>query len=340
MSDDVSTLPESSGATIGPYEIVNVLHRGASATVYLAIVPGSDRELVLKVVAAAARDLPVDKFSPHVTIARRLVHRHIARVLDSGEDGGLSYVVIERLHGRSLGEIIADPTFRPDLATRIDLAAQLCIGLHHAHEHGVVHGNVTPDNVFVTDDGVVKILNFGAVSSGDRTVVSDNAPSGGFEYMSPEHSGGEVVDGRSDLFSAAAILYELVSGRLPFQGSATVVPLAPIREDAASLEGMAKLDVVIRRALDRDPSKRFASAQEFAYALWMVHLPDIDTGGEEDAEGPAETVYAERNDDVNAQATTVAPEVEAPQLSRQPLIYGAIAAVIIIGVAGGVMFGC
>lgn len=339
MSDDETKLPESSGATIGPYEIVSVLRRGTSATIYLAISPGSGREVALKVGADAIRPLPDDRHAENVSIARRLVHRHIVRVLHEGTDTGLSYVVMERLRGRSLRELIDDSTIRPDLATRIDLAAQVCVGLHFAHEHGVVHGNVTPENVFVTDEGIVKILNFGAASPSDRRVVSDNAMSGGFEYVAPEQvTGRQAVDGRSDLFSVGAILYELVTGRPPARQAAAAVTLASIlRDETAPLEGLTKLEIAIRRALDEDPSKRFASAQELAYALWMVQLPNRPTGAD-DVEEVVETLYVERQVD-NAEKTIVEPKVEPRGLLRQPWIYGVIAAVMVVVVAVG-YFAC
>jgi eukaryotic-like serine/threonine-protein kinase len=337
VNDDATKLPESFGATIGPYEIISVLRRGASATIYLAISPGSRREVELKVAAEAIGQAPDDRHSANVSVARRLVHRHIARVLHAGTDAGLSYVVMERLRGRSLRELIDDPTIRPDLATRLDLAAQLCVGLHFAHEHGVVHGNVTPENVFVTDENVVKILNFGAASPRDRPVVSDNAVSTSSAYVAPEQvSGGEALDGRSDLFAVGAILHELVTGRPPSRGAASTVTLAPIlRMGKAPPQAVTKLEIAMRRALDADPAKRFASAQELAYALWMVHLPTPDA---ENVEAPVETLYVERPVD-NPEGPIVVSKVEQPGLSTRAWIYVAVAAVMMVVVAVG-SFSC
>ena len=120
-----------------------------------------------------------------------------------------------------------------------------------------------------------------------------------------------------------AILYELVTGRPPSQRAAAAITLAPIlRADTAPLEALTKLEIAIRRALDEDPAKRFASAQELAYALWMVHFPTPARGAEE-VEGPVETLYVERPVD-NAEGTIVAANVEQPGLSRRAWIYVAM----------------
>jgi eukaryotic-like serine/threonine-protein kinase len=335
VSEEATKLPESSGATIGPYEIVSVLRRGPSATIYLGKSPRG-HDVVLEVAADTTRNSPDDRRSQNVSAATRLVHRHIERVLDAGTDSGLSYVVTERLRGRRLREWMDDPATRPDTATRIDLVAQLCIGLHFAHEHGVVHGNVTPENVFVTDDGIVKILNFGAASR-DRATVAATAPATNPPYLAPEQLGGKaVVDGRSDVFSAGAILYELVTGRTHPTRGITADDLALIgREATIPVAELTKLELAVRRSLDPDPSKRYGSAQEFAYALWTLHLPTSNRDAE-DIEQPSETLYVDRSTD-HPEATAVESGAVKREPSRQPLILATIAAVIMIGIAVGLM---
>jgi serine/threonine-protein kinase len=263
------------------------------------------------------------------------------RVLDGGTDDGLSYVVMERLRGRTLRELIDSPPVRLDLATKIDLVAQLCVGLHFAHEHGLVHGNVTPENVFVTDENVVKILNLGGVSSTDRTIISDNALPGSLHYTAPEEvGGGEVVDGRSDLFSVGVILYELLTGHPPTDRPPTAVSLESLqREGSVPLEELTALETALRRALEEDPSKRFASAQQLAYALWKVQLPHRDLERDaDDVDAPGETLYVEGGQDT-AQRPTSEVEGEQTAVSARPLIYASIAAVIMVAVATS-LFSC
>jgi serine/threonine-protein kinase len=319
----------------GPYELLEVLHRGPRAVTYVAIREHSEQEVVLKLATDPARG----EIPPDVAAARGLVHRHIVRILDQGEDNGFPYLVMERLRGRTLGELMTDPTFTADLPTRVDLIAQLCIGLHYAHERHIVHGNVRPDNIFITDDGVTKILNFGAGSVGsDRTMVSDHPLAGSFEYMSPEQIiGKDAVDGRSDVFSTAIVLYELIAGRRPFQGASTTATLARIlRDDPAPLDVPPRLNAILRRGLEKEAAKRYASAQEFAYALWMMDLPDagLDRQEVDDGSDVNETMYVEPTADAaGAEGAEQAPRGGAA-MSKQMLIYGgAAAAVLILGAA-------
>jgi serine/threonine-protein kinase len=324
-------------AMIGPYEVVKVLSSGDGENVYLAFRDSPEREVVVKAVAASETPHDTDR---QAAVARHLAHRHILRILDAGEDAGLSYVVTESLHGRTLADHHGAASQTWDLATRIDLVAQLCVGLHFAHQHGLVHGDVKPANVFVTDDGVVKILNFGTALPTDLTMVSGTALSGSVEYLAPERLiGREPIDGRSDLFSAAVILYELVAGHRPFQGSSTTITLARIvRDEPTPIAGLEKLDVVIRRALEKDPSKRFASAQEFAFALWMLQLEGGETDSDPSAE-PGETLYVEPKPSAEAQQSDVALPVGPLRVSRKALLYGAMA-LALVGTTAGLLLSC
>jgi serine/threonine-protein kinase len=261
---------------IADYDIVSVLQRGARATIYLATRADLDGDIVLKVTNEFVGG-DVEWPTRDLADASRLLHRHIVRVMDLKAVDGVPYIAMERLHGRTLRQLMTDSAYAADVSTRADLIAQLCLGLHHAHEYQIVHGNLTPDNVFITDEGAVKILNFGTTSTDDRTVVSEHARAGSFEYMSPEQIiGRDAIDGRSDVFSAGLLLYELVAGNRPFHAGSTPATLARIlREDPAPLEGLDRLNSVVRRALEKEPGRRFSTAQELAYALWMLDLPEL-----------------------------------------------------------------
>lgn len=293
----------------GPYDLVEVLHRGPRATTYVAVRDGTEVEVVLKMGADPSLEEGGSNAPPP------LVHRHIVQVLEQGFDKGFPYIVMERLRGRTLADLIADANFVADLPTRVDMVAQVCLGLHHAHEQHLVHGNVRPDNVFVTDDGTAKILNFmtfSAAGTGDRTMVSDHPLTGSFEYMSPEQIiGRDVLDGRSDVFSAAVVLYELIAGRRPFHGASTTATLARIlRDDPPALDVPPRLNAILKRALDKEAEKRFASAQEFAYALWTMAMPEA--MHEPDAEpddGASATMIAGAAHEED-EAPAVAPEEE------------------------------
>ena len=334
MSDPVAHT-SGSQATIGPYEIINVLHRGPMATIYAGVAPDTRRELALKVVA----DVEGNSFNPH-SPAHHLVHRHIVQVFDQGADGDLSYIVMERLRGRTLRQRLTDPQFGDAPAMRADIVAQFCIGLHAAHRQGVVHGRVTPDNVFVTDDGIVKILNFVRLSASGATLVSDGSTSSGFEYSAPEQLlGRENIDGRADVFAAGVILYEIVTGRHPFQGASMTATLSRIvREPHAPLEGMQALDDILRRALEKNPEQRMPSAQELAHALWSLFLSPDAALVEEAA--PAETVYVEPEPEPSAAAPSPASWLSSITSSRETKIAVGVGAGALVLAAGALLYMC
>jgi len=321
--------------TAGPYQIVDVLQRGSRAVVYLARREDSGMEVVLKIGKDPVR--VSSDASSEGAAAIPILHRHIVRVLDQGEHNGFPYTAMERLDGRTLQELLSDESFAADLPRKIDLIAQVCLGLHYAHENHLVHSNLRPDNIFVTDDGVAKILNLGATSTIDRTMVSDNALRGSFEYMSPEQIiGRDVIDGRTDIFSAGIILYELASGRRPFQAGSTTATLArTLRDDPPPIEGHERLNAILNRALHKEPAKRFASAQEFAYALWMMDIPELAVQDEEEEPDAAasETMFADAVYEAAEQAAgDKEPSRSGFMVTKEMAMYAAIAAgVVVVG---------
>ena len=327
---DISPRDTTPRATIGPYEILKVLERGDRETLYLGIEPSSEREVVIRVSSDLDLARVGDRMEQDAALARRLVHRHLLRVFDAGEDEGLSYVVEEVRRGHTLADMPKDRLDTFDMPARLDLVAQLCTGLHFLHAHGLIHGDVRPANVFVTADGVVKLLNVGPSPSDGMTIVSDNALAGSFEYNSPEQLQGRAdIDSRSDIFSAAVILYELVSGRRPFHASSTRETLdRMVHADPAPLDELPEIQGLVRRGLEKDPEKRFHSAQEFAYALW-VHISQVQL--EDQAEdGQVETVYVDRASVPETGGTVIAPAPDLPLLSKETFIYAAIAAVVVL----------
>lgn len=256
MTDAVPARREDVPAAIGRYHIVDLLQRGEGATIYLATVADNpDREVVVKVTPYDAVDAPL------------LVHRHIARVIERGHEGTLSYTAMEHVRGRALRAVIADPAGL-DVDARVDLVAQIAVGLHFAHEHGVVHGDVTPDHVLVRDDGVVKILNFRSPPPAPNVDVAW-APSHRSPYIAPEQlTGRGAVDGRSDVYAVGLILHELLTGRLPPQPASAAESRGAA--DVSLLRATPKVADVLRRALATESARRFSSAQEFAFALWSL----------------------------------------------------------------------
>jgi serine/threonine-protein kinase len=329
-------------ASIGEYDLLKPIGRGATGTVYLARAQGSDREVAVKVLNGGGGPEAYERFSREVSIARRLIHRHMVRVVDSGEEDGTPYLVMEMLRGQSLRDLLKQSATGIDVDTALDLVAQLCVGVHHAHEQGLVHRDIKPANVFLTEEGVVKILDFGVAKLTDSTMTADGSLVGTLAYMAPEQlTSRSEIDGRADVFSAGIMLYELLTGRRPFEAESPAAIIARIAHDGAPLPAklpeplasLPDLEALLRKALDKDPDERFVSAQEFAHALWRFALAP------RAAVLPkpvvlSETLYAEEVIEPLPQ-TVVAPVpvVTRPDRTR---LYSAMAAAAIVLMGTGI----
>jgi serine/threonine-protein kinase len=329
-------------ASIGRYELLKPIGRGATGTVYLARAAGSEREVAVKVLHGGGGPETHERFTREVAIARRLIHRHMVRVIDAGEDDGAPFLVMEMLRGQSLRELLKQAATGIDVDTAVDLVAQLCVGLHHAHEQGLVHRDVKPANVFLTDEGVVKILDFGVAKLTDSTMTADGSLVGTLAYMAPEQlTGRGEIDGRADVFSAGIMLFELLTGRRPFQADSPAAIVERITREGPSLPAklpeplasLPDLDGLLRRALDKDPDRRFVSAQEFAHALWKVALaPRAAVLPKPVVLG--DTLLADQMREPLPQTVSVPKTVVVPP--RRTLVYSAIGAAIVVIAAAGV----
>ncbi len=257
-------------------------------TVYKA---GRDGRIVaLKVLAEkwTCDDVLTNRFLQEGLIMARLSHPALVKVLEAGFDQEKHYLVLEYVEGPSFAKAIARRAFTPR-ETAIVLSA-VAHGLHHAHRQGVVHGDVVPGNILLKSDGSPKLTDFGiARLRGPYAVQWKRGVTAGTPvYMSPEQAAAmnDVIDGRSDVYSLGAVLYEAVTGRAPFSGRSTmeilnkvarVTPPAPSLVDP-SIDG--KLEEIIVKAMDKDPARRYASAEGFADALrdWSASSTDLFSG--------------------------------------------------------------
>lgn len=278
MSEGRPASGSSALQRVGEYELLEAIGRGATGTVYRARSVSTGETVALKMLHGGASDESVERFAREVAIAEQIVHRHVVSVLDTGLEDGVPYLVMELLRGQTLAEIIRARAAEVSVEQTLDLVAQVCLGLHSAHEQGLVHRDVKPANVFVTHDGVAKVLDFGVAKLADTTVTADGSLVGTLAYMAPEQLHSRVeIDGRADVFSTGVILYELLTGRRPFEADSSAAMLARIlsAEPAplpASLAGSPRLQALVDRALAKEPNQRFPSAQAFAHALWAVQL--------------------------------------------------------------------
>jgi eukaryotic-like serine/threonine-protein kinase len=260
---------------LGHYRLLERIGGGATSLVFAAHDEAKDRKVALKMIVADLEDEKEtrERFYREAKVTAQLFHRNIVAVLDVGEDQGHPYIVMELLDGRPLGDYLCHEPSR-SLATNLDLITQVYAGLQAAHECGVVHRDIKPSNLFVQRDGVLKILDFGLARLHASTLTAMGQIVGTPDFMSPEQAAGEKVDARSDIFSAAAVGYLILTGRPPFTGPDLRRTLeALLHEDPASVtdaEAPAALREVLNKGLAKDPARRYQSSAEMLLALQAV----------------------------------------------------------------------
>ena len=274
------------GTRLGRYSIRSFLDHGGMGQVYRARDTRLERDVAIKVLPShlSTSSDALARFEREARAVASLSHPAILAIYDVGGDGSLSYAVMELLEGETLRERIGRGVVDWQTAARIGIA--VADGLSAAHTQGIVHRDIKPSNIFLTDDGAVKILDFGLarVTGGLDGEPYSDAPTlplltvagtlvGTAGYLSPEQLRGQVTDARSDLFSLGCVLYEMVTGHGPFTRETFADTMAAIlREDPPPL-GAARIDLphdlvgLIERCLDREPQSRVQSARELAREL-------------------------------------------------------------------------
>jgi Tol biopolymer transport system component len=261
---------ELSGREISHFRVGEPLGSGGMGVVFEAEDTRLGRTVALKFLAPELVRDPVAKnrFLTEARAASALDHPNLCTILEAGEsEDGLLFLAMPRYDGESLQRLISRGPLPVEQA--VEIAAQAARGLAKAHEHGIVHRDVKPGNLFVTRDGVVKILDFGiAKLSGEAATTRAGAVLGTPAYMAPEQSLGETIDARADVWSLGAVLYEMLAGRRPFTGATVVaVVYSSIHEAPEPLvnlrpEAPAELDRIVSRMLAKDPEQRYANAAE------------------------------------------------------------------------------
>jgi eukaryotic-like serine/threonine-protein kinase len=295
------------GSKLGPYQILAPIGAGGMGEVFRARDTRLLREVAVKVLPASFASDPERRarFEQEARAASALNHPNIITLLDIGEVDGVLFIAMEYIEGKTLSDLLAGGL----LPSRkvLEIAEQLADGLAKAHGAGIVHRDVKPDNVMVSKDGFVKILDFGLAKLGAAPVgsgsdletvarpgTSAGAVLGTAGYMSPEQASGRAVDFRSDQFSLGAVMYEMVTGTKPFArktGAETLVAI--IREepeDPGKLNprSPAPLRWLIERCLEKDPEDRYSSTRDLARDLGSLreHLSASSTSGDAQAAAP------------------------------------------------------
>ncbi|HJU41756.1 MAG TPA: serine/threonine-protein kinase [Vicinamibacterales bacterium] len=264
---------------IGRYQILERVGRGGMGVLYRGHDPVLDREVAVKVMLADFSDDSEQmrpRFYREAKAAAKLQHRNIVTVFEFAEENNQPHIVMEFLRGVPLSARM-EQTPPLTLDDKLDIVAQLCSGLGYAHAQGVVHRDVKPANVFLLQDGTVKLLDFGIAKLSTSTLTRQGDVLGSAPYMSPEQvSGTQDLDGRSDVWSTGVLLYELLTNRKPFQGDGlTTVIVGILKEAPPPVENYApglpkQLIDVVARALEKDRDKRFQTAEELGRELQLI----------------------------------------------------------------------
>jgi serine/threonine-protein kinase len=258
----------------GRYHAVRELGRGSMGVVYEGFDPVIGRRVAIKTMLTEGLTSQEfeeyrARFQREAQAAGVLSHPNIVNVFDYGEDSGILYLIMEYLEGKSLEKLVEGQNILP-IETIIPLCGQVCNALDHAHQHGIVHRDIKPANIMVLGNGLVKVTDFGIAKMVSLGMTQTGQVLGTPNYMSPEQVKGRQIDGRSDIFSLGIILYDLVTGEMPFAGQniTTVIykiinenPVPPRELDASIHPG---LSYVICKALAKSPDERYQTCRELA----------------------------------------------------------------------------
>jgi TolB-like protein/Tfp pilus assembly protein PilF/tRNA A-37 threonylcarbamoyl transferase component Bud32 len=270
-----------SGTRLGPYEILEPLGHGGMGEVYKAFDARLGRHVAIKTVAAARLADPEmrARFDREARAIAKLSHPNILAIHDVGSHDGIPYIAVELLDGETLRSRMGSPL---PAAAAVNFAVQIGRGLAAAHERNIIHRDLKPDNVFVTRDGQVKLIDFGlsrkpvdarATDTTDVVVTGAGVTLGTAPYMSPEQVRGEDLDARSDIFSFGCVLYEMLAGKRAFTRGTQIETLhAVVKEHPADLVTLrpdlpSSLVRLVRRCLEKSPAGRFQTSRDLVFAL-------------------------------------------------------------------------
>jgi serine/threonine protein kinase len=257
--------------TVGKYQVLGSIGRGGMGEVFKAYQSDLNRHVAIKTLLSGeqATEEFLQRFQREARVAAGLSHPNIVPIYDIGAEGKLHYIVMEYVEGRSLKQLLEEKKLDADKSLRI--AHTIARALQFAHEHKIVHRDVKPANVLIDKQGRVKILDFGLARSMDGKGLTASATMVGTPYyMSPEQAFGapEELDHRTDLYSLGAVLYEMLTGRPPFEGGTVLSILRKIEDEDPRPPGISpRVDALVMKALAKDRERRFQSAGDLAEAI-------------------------------------------------------------------------
>ncbi|HET8713108.1 MAG TPA: protein kinase [Gemmatimonadales bacterium] len=266
----------------GRYEVKEIVGAGGMGVVYRAF----DRELqepvaikTLRPEALAGGGAALDRFKQEIRLARKIAHRNVVRTYDLGEQNGMYYLTMEYVEGTSLKQLIASRGRLP-VSVTLTVGKQLCRALEVAHAEGVIHRDIKPQNIVVEPSGFLKVMDFGIARLANppkgKGLTEAGTSIGTPDYMSPEQLSGAELDARSDLYAAGVVLFECVTGRVPFEAETTWALVAKHLEEQPPDPGTLNpevpiaLSALVLKAMAKEPKDRFASASEMHDALERI----------------------------------------------------------------------
>ena len=269
----------TTGSTFaGRYQIIEELGKGGMGKVYRALDKKLNEEVALKLIKSeiASDKKTLERFGNELKIARKIVHKNIGRMYELMEEKGTHYITMEYVPGQDLKGLIRQSR-QLTVGTTISIAKQVCEGLSEAHKLGTVHRDLKPSNIMIDKEGNARIMDFGiARSLKAKGITGAGVMIGTPEYMSPEQVEGKETDQRSDIYSLGIILYEMLTGRVPFEGDTplsvavkqkTETPPAPRKLNAQIPEDLSR---VILRCMEKDKTNRYQSVREVRSELNMI----------------------------------------------------------------------
>ncbi len=267
---------------IGKYYVVHEVGRGSSGAVYLSHDPFYGRDVAIKVYHATGADDADSRnarrmFLGEANMIGKLHHPNIVPIYDAGEEDGRRYVVTEHVHGaRTLAAYCRPGSLLPEEQV-VQIIYKCAKALHYAHSRGVVHRDIKPSNILLTQDGDVRIVDFGIALVADSDISRLEGVAGSPAYMSPEQVQGHPLDARSDLYSLGAVMYEMLCGQRPFRAGALGKLLRQVVQNVPEPLSQARpgippeLEAIVARSLQKDPGLRYRSGAELAAELTRAH---------------------------------------------------------------------
>ncbi len=348
VEQPTAKLPTLIGRSINQYKIVSAIGKGGMGEVWLAEDTRLHRKVALKLLPAeVVTDADrVRRFEQEAQAVSALNHPNIITLFDLGRAGSDYFMATEFIDGQTLRERLRDNARLP-LAEAIEIALQICHALAAAHEAGIIHRDIKPENVMLRRDGYVKVLDFGlAKVAENQTPDSGSAQSsltdpgtvmGTASYMSPEQARGQRVDARTDIFSLGIVLYEMIEGRMPFEGANTFEMVAAIleREPAPLGDAPEEVQRIISKALRKDREQRYQTIREFQSDLKGFRRQIELAEDRKQTSGETARPLTRNTDRIAAQHTNSSAQIIFSEIKRHK--FGITATLVVLGalLAGG-----